>query len=73
MAKKKRFNRPSESVFFESIFHKIANAPAKTRNKIRYLKGDLREVRYSLRHKQRVRYGVLPEWLRKLINKGKPV
>lgn len=68
MSKKKRFNRPSESVFFESVLNKVVNSPAKTINRIRYFLGDCWEVGYNLRHKRPLRYGVFPEWLRKRLN-----
>lgn len=68
MSKKKRFNRPSESVFLESAFFKISNCPAKTISGITHFLGDCWEVGYSLHHKEPIRYGVFPEWLRKHIN-----
>jgi len=65
---KKLFTRLSESVFFESLFIKTVNFPAKTFNRIRYFIGDCWEVGYSWRHKQPIRYGVFPEWLRQILN-----
>ena len=68
MSKKKRLNSPSESVFLESMFIKIVNFPAKTINGIRYFFGDCWETWYSWRHKQPIRYGVFPDWIRKHLN-----
>jgi len=68
MAKIKRFNKPSESVFFEWMFSRIKYFPSRMITNIRYFFGDCGEASYSLRHKQPIRFGVFPEWFRKLIN-----
>lgn len=65
---KKLFNLLSESVFLERLFIKIKYFPAATFTRIRYFIDACREIGYSWRHKQPIRYGVCPEWLRQLLN-----